>query len=81
MNKNMGSADRILRAIVVAPVLVVAGVLVGPAGWFAILLYTLAAVMLVTAAIGSCPLYRLFGLRTCPKQEVDNQAAERAGTR
>jgi hypothetical protein len=81
MNKNMGSADRILRAALVAPVLVVAGVLVGPAGWFAIVLYTLAAVMLVTAAIGSCPLYTLFGLRTCPKQKVDNQRSERAGAR
>ena len=67
---NMGSADRKLRAFVVAPVLVVAGVLVGPAGWLAIVLYALAGVMVATAAVGSCPLYSLFGLRSWPIQKV-----------
>jgi hypothetical protein len=37
---NMGSADRKLRAFLVAPVLVVGGVLVGPTGWLAIVLYS-----------------------------------------
>ncbi|NMM35466.1 MAG: DUF2892 domain-containing protein [Phycicoccus sp.] len=41
-----------------------AGLLVGPAGWLAIVLYLLAAVMLATAAVGSCPLYMLFGFGT-----------------
>ena len=77
MNKNMGSADRKLRAFVVAPVLIIAGVLVGPVGWLAIVLYTLAAVMLATSAAGSCPLYSIFGLRTCPLQRVTTPAAER----
>ncbi len=62
----MGSSDRKLRAFVVAPVLVVAGLLAGPTGWLAIVLYTLAAVMLATAVAGTCPLYRMFGLRSCP---------------
>jgi len=61
---NMGSADRRLRAFLGAPVLVVVGVLVGPTGWLAIVLYILAAVMLATAAVGSCPLYMLFGFGT-----------------
>jgi hypothetical protein len=73
---NMGSADRKLRAFVVAPVLVVVGVLFGPAGWLAILLYALAVVMLATAAAGSCPLYTLFGLRTCPLQRATTRATE-----
>jgi hypothetical protein len=73
---NMGSADRKLRAFVVAPVLVVAGVLVGPGGWLAIVLYGLAAVMLGTAAAGSCPLYALFGVRTRPLQRVLTPSAE-----
>jgi hypothetical protein len=80
VNKNMGSADRKLRAFVAVPVLVAAGVLAGPAGWLAIVLYTLAAVMLVTAASASCPLYKLFGLQTCPVQRA-GRAAERAGAR
>jgi hypothetical protein len=78
---NMGSADRKLRAFVVAPVLVVVGVLVGPAGWLAIVLYALAAVMLATAAAGSCPLYTLFRLRTCPLQKVSTPAAEHTVSR
>ena len=49
MKVNMGSADRKLRAFIVAPVLIVVGLLVGPAGWLAIVLYALAAVMLGTA--------------------------------
>ncbi|HEY8820851.1 MAG TPA: DUF2892 domain-containing protein [Dermatophilaceae bacterium] len=81
MNLNMGSADRKLRAFVVAPVLVIAGVLVGPAGWLAIVLYALAGVMLATSAVGSCPLYTLFGLRTCPLQKVTTPASERTISR
>jgi hypothetical protein len=81
VNVNLGSADRKLRAFVVAPVLVVAGVLVGPAGWLAIVFYALAAVMLGTSAAGSCPLYMLFGLRTCPLQKVTTPAAERKVSR
>lgn len=67
MNQNMGSVDRKLRAFVGAPLLVVAGVLVGPGGWLAVVLYVFAAVMLVTASVGFCPLYAPVGLRTCPK--------------
>jgi Inner membrane protein YgaP-like, transmembrane domain len=74
---NVGSADRKLRAFVVAPVLIVAGLLVGPAGWLAIVLYILAVVMLATSAVSFCPLYALLGLRTCPLQKVDTPAAER----
>jgi Protein of unknown function (DUF2892) len=73
---NIGSADRKLRAFVVAPVLVVAGLLVGPAGWLAIVLYALAAVMLATSAVSFCPLYALLGLRTLPEQTATAPAVE-----
>jgi hypothetical protein len=73
---NIGSADRKLRAFVVAPVLVVAGLPVGPTGWLAIVLYALAAVMLATSAVSFCPLYALLGLRTLPEQTVTAPAAE-----
>jgi Protein of unknown function (DUF2892) len=72
---NLGSADRKLRAFVVAPVLIVAGLLVGPAGWLAIVLYVLAGVMLATSAVSFCPLYVLFGLRTRPEQKATTPAA------
>ena len=81
MNLNLGSADRKLRAFVVAPVLVVVGVLVGPASVLAIVLYALAAVMLGTAAAGTCPLYMIFGLRTCPMQKVTAAAKDRIAAR
>jgi hypothetical protein len=66
MNKNLGSTDRKLRAFVVAPVLVVVGLLVGPLGWLALVAYALAAVMLATSLASTCPIYSVFGLRTCP---------------
>jgi hypothetical protein len=72
---NLGSADRKLRAFVVAPLLVLAGVLAGPAGWLAIVLYVLAAVMLVTSAVSFCPLYALLGLRTVPEEKANTPAA------
>ena len=81
MKMNMGPADRKLRAFVVAPVLIVVGLLVSPAGWLAIVLYALAGVMLATSAVGSCPLYTLFGLRTCPLQKVTTPASERTSSR
>jgi len=68
----MGTADRKLRAFVAAPVLVIAGVLVGPTGWLAI-------VMLATAAVGSCPLYLPFGLRTSRVQATPS--SERTSSR
>jgi Protein of unknown function (DUF2892) len=76
VNVNLGSADRKLRTFVVAPVLVVAGVLVGPASVPAIVLYVLAAVMLGTSAAGSCPLYMIFGLRSCPMKKANTGAAK-----
>jgi Protein of unknown function (DUF2892) len=81
MNFNLGSADRNIRAFIVAPVLVVAGVLVGPASLPAIVLYVLAAVMVGTAAAGTCPLYMLFGLRTCPMKKANTGAAKVTASR
>jgi hypothetical protein len=81
MKMNLGSADRKLRALAVAPVLVVAGVLAGPAGWLAIVLYALAGVMLATSAAGYCPLYAPFGLCTCPTESASTPAAGRVASR
>lgn len=81
MKINLGSADRRLRAFVVAPVLVLAGLVAGPAGWLAIVLYVLAGVMLATSAVSFCPLYALFGFRTCPLPKDTTLAAERTVSR
>lgn len=78
---NLASADRKLRTFVVAPVLVVVGVLFGPTGWLAFVLYALAGLMLATSAISFCPLYMLLGLRTRLLQKVNTLAAEQPVSR
>jgi hypothetical protein len=59
MTKNMGSADRTIRAVVGLALLAL--VFVGPQtawGWIGI-------IPLATAAMGNCPAYSLVGIKTC----------------
>lgn len=61
--KNVGSADRIIRIVVGLGLIGL--VFVGPQtpwGWIGV-------VPLATGLIGSCPLYTLFGLKTCPLRQ------------
>jgi predicted lysophospholipase L1 biosynthesis ABC-type transport system permease subunit len=67
MIRNMGTADRAIRAVVVAPLLVVAALAAGAGTALGIVLLAFAAVMLLTAATAHCPLYRLVGLSTHPR--------------
>jgi hypothetical protein len=70
MIRNMGTADRAIRAFVVAPLLVVVALATEAASVLGGVLLALAAVMLLTAATGHCPLYRLVGLSTCPRTPI-----------
>jgi hypothetical protein len=56
MKKNMGSADRTIRVLIAAllGVLIIAGQIVGVT---AAVLGILAIVLLLTSAVGFCPLY------------------------
>lgn len=65
MKTNVGNMDRIIRIVVAA---ILAGLYFGGIveGTFGIVLVVSAAVFTLTAAIGFCPLYRLFGLNSCP---------------
>ena len=65
MNRNVGTPDRGIR-VVLAAVAVVVALVVGVPSGLGIGLLVLAAVLLGTAAVGFCPLYRLLGLSTCP---------------
>ncbi|MFZ2288091.1 MAG: DUF2892 domain-containing protein [Halopseudomonas yangmingensis] len=59
MGKNMGNADRLVRALV--GLVLIALVFVGPQtpwGWIGL-------VPLLTAALGNCPAYSIFGIKTC----------------
>lgn len=58
LGKNIGAADRTIRIVI--GVVLIALVFVGPKtpwGWIGV-------IALVTAFIGWCPLYRVFGLTT-----------------
>ena len=66
MKNNMAPGDRVIR-IAIATILAVLcsqGIITGT---WAVALGILAAVFFVTAFVGNCPLYSLFGINTCKK--------------
>ena len=67
MKRNMGNLDRGIRVViaVVVAALIVTGTV---SGVLAIVLGVLAAVFLLTSAIGFCPLYVPFGINTCQRK-------------
>ena len=59
MQKNVGGIDRVLRIVI--GITLISLVFVGPQtpwGWIGV-------IPLATALIGWCPLYSLFGIKTC----------------
>lgn len=67
MTKNMGSADRGIRVILAAIVVVLyfANVI---SGTVAIILLTVSVLFILTSTVGVCPLYLPFGLSTLRKK-------------
>lgn len=64
MTTNESSIDRIIRLVI--GVAALAGAFaVGFGSVGGIILAVVGVVMLVTAAVGFCPLYRVFGISTC----------------
>ncbi len=63
MSANESTVDRVIR-LIIAIVAGVAALKVGLGSLLGILLLVVAVIMLVTAAVGFCPLYRLFGMST-----------------
>ena len=62
---NVGTIDRILRVVV--GLVLISLVFVGPQtpwGWIGV-------IPIATAAIGFCPAYRLFGIRTCKMKPIE----------
>ncbi|KAA9009474.1 YgaP family membrane protein [Histidinibacterium aquaticum] len=67
MSRNMGVTDRVLRAAVAALLLfIVFGTAIAVSGLWFWLALAVAAVFALTALVGVCPLYSVFGIRTCP---------------
>jgi hypothetical protein len=64
MTTNESNLDRIIRLVLGVAVLIGAFA-VGLGSIGGIILAVVGVVLLVTAAVGFCPLYRVFGLSTC----------------
>lgn len=64
MKKNLGSTDKIVRYLIalIAVVLVYTETLTG---WLSYVALAVGVVMLITALINFCPLYAVFGIKTC----------------
>jgi hypothetical protein len=65
MSHNVGMIDRLVRGIVGA-VLLLGWVLGWFAGTWAVVLGIVGIVLVATALVGFCPLYRLLGMTTNP---------------
>ena len=59
MTKNVGGIDRLLRAVIGVSLIALAAT--GTVGWWG----WLGVLPLLTAAVGWCPPYSLFGWNTC----------------
>ena len=64
MKANESTVDRIIRAVVGVAALL--GAFAIGSGVAFVALLVVGAILLVTAAVGFCPLYRVFGINTCP---------------
>lgn len=64
MKTNVGQADRIIRVLlaVVFGILYFTQTVTGTLGY---VLLALGGIFILTAMVGTCPLYSLFGMNTC----------------
>jgi Inner membrane protein YgaP-like, transmembrane domain/Putative zinc-finger len=71
MNANEGTIDRVLRAVAGVTVLLGAFA-IGSGSVTFVLFLVVGVILLVTAAVGFCPLYRMLGISTRPaaKQRI-----------
>jgi membrane protein YdbS with pleckstrin-like domain len=65
MTRNMGMIDRVLRSLIGLLALAGAVGLGWFSGWMVWAAAAVGVIMLVTAVVGTCPLYRLVGINTC----------------
>ena len=69
MKANMGTADKLLRLLAAAVLIILyfTRQIQGTAGIIALLI---AGVFVLTSLISFCPLYKLLGVNTCRKQHA-----------
>jgi hypothetical protein len=70
MKKNIGFLDRIIRIIlsVVFAALYFMQVITGT---FGLILLIVGGILLATALVDFCPLYKIFGINSIPPEEED----------
>ncbi len=71
MDRNVGSVDQVVRTVVgavggAASIGILAGIVSLPTVLSPVL-GIVAAVMLTTAAVGTCPIYSMFGVDSCSR--------------
>lgn len=69
MKKNMGNADRIIRLIVAAVLLIIVFATNLVSGGLSYVLIALAAIFVLTSFVSFCPLYLPFKINTGPKDK------------
>ena len=74
MKRNVGSTDKIVRAVIAVVALVVAGFAGFSSGW-GIVLVIVAAIMVVTASSGYCPIYSATGISTVGEKDTHRHGA------
>ena len=65
MNANVGTTDKTIR-LVLALVAAVFAFVAGISTALGIVLLVVGVVLAATAFTGFCPIYRVFGISTCP---------------
>lgn len=70
MKRNMGSADRIIRILIAAIIVIlyVKGIIAGTLG---IILLVFGGVFVLTSLVSFCPLYLPFGIKTCKTGQAE----------
>ena len=64
MKKNVGSIDKIVRIIIAVIAGYFAKTGVFEASWMQYALYAVSAIMILTAVVGTCPIYSVLGMKT-----------------
>ncbi len=62
MKKNVGSVDKVIRIVAA---IAIGGIGIAYQSWWGLL----AIVPIATAFLGTCPLYSVFGIGTCPAKK------------
>ncbi|MBI4401158.1 MAG: DUF2892 domain-containing protein [Nitrospirae bacterium] len=65
MTCNLGNVERVIRTVL-GVILIGVGYFAGLPTVGAIVAYLVGAVAILTAAVGFCPAWKLFGINTCP---------------